>query len=879
MLRRCVLGLLLSLSARAQADLAVDHSTLPNGLDLLLHVDRKAPIVRVNVRIHAGSKHEPQGKFGIAHFVEHLFYQDRDGVPFSVLLDRLGATNGCGDLNEDFTEYCETVPSSRLERLLWMESNRFALFLSRNLTQQNLDRQREVVINEKRERTENAAYARVRPLIEQQLFPPGHPYAHSVGGEYADLRSVTLDDVRAFYAAHYTSDQMSIAIAGDFDQEETKRWVVKYFGSLAPADVIVAPVRSAPPLPAPKFVELVERVRDERAYFAWIGPPDATRDSAALEFAAFFFGDDYSPRNLYKAIGDQLVHGVSMESDVFQDASIFCPYVTVTPGASIAAIEDKLTAELARLGREGPTEAEMTRARDHLNAGRFDELESLSGLSYAMQQVHQIYVGIDHWRAWAGRYDAVTAADVRAAVTRWLVMPSHLTLHVVPQNATHPEKTEPDRSTPPAFQPEKPYHPPEIQTAKLPNGLELFLLERHDLPKVAVRLQFRVGSVASPPDKPMLAMLAAATAGKDNKTADGVDAIRALSDLDAQSYGDADLNAQDFGFTVPRKNLELAFRIAAISILQPVYPEWSIEAFKRDWIREIEHPDPSLDNYARELYAAAFGPDHPLGRGLGTAASIRSLTAADVRAFHDRYWKPDVAALVFAGDITLKDAVALSDEVLGGWTGAAPPTPTMPAPRPKHDHIVFVDRRGVTQTMVLQVLPAVPRDHPDFPALYLANDIYGGASGRVWENIRQRHGIAYWAHSGLTTFPGAGLWTIQSPVQQDSTLVAMREFEKELAAFGRSEPITQEELDQVRTAAIRNLPEEFETLGGAAGTIAWNWAQGLPLSELEAFPARLAAVTVEEVNAIARKYARPDQAFFVLVGDREKIEPQVRDFR
>lgn len=107
----------------------------------------------------------------------------------------------------------------------------------------------------------------------------------------------------------------------------------------------------------------------------------------------------------------------------------------------------------------------------------------------------------------------------------------------------------------------------------------------------------------------------------------------------------------------------------------------------------------------------------------------------------------------------------------------------------------------------------------------------------------------------------------------------MREFDNELAAFGRAKPVTQTELDLARTGIVRALPEQFETLGSAVGAIAWNWAQGLPVSDLQAFPTRLAAVTLDEVNAAARKYARQDQAFFLLVGDREKIEPQLRDFR
>ncbi|HEY1493781.1 MAG TPA: pitrilysin family protein [Candidatus Solibacter sp.] len=881
MLRRCALALLLPFLALAQlTDLAVDRSTLPNGLDLLLHTDRKAPIVHVNIRIRVGSKHERAGQFGMAHLTEHLVYQDRDGTPFSTGVERLGATNGCGDLTEDFTQFCETVPASALERLLWMESNHFAQFLPQNLTQKNLDRQREVVMNERRQKLENEAYHRIHPVLHEQAFPPGHPYNHEAVGEYADLRSITLDDVRAFYAAHYTPDQMSIAIVGDFDPAETKRWVAKYFGPLAPADVLALPLRSAPLLAAPKFVQLGERVREERVHFVWVGPPAVSRDAAALEFAAFMLGDDYSPRNLHKTLTDHLSQGISIDYDQYQDASLFYPFVTVTRGASIAAIDEKLAAELARLGREGPSAAEMTRTFDHLESDHLNDLESISGMASTMQQVHHFYGGIDHWRDWVGRYNSVTAGDVRAAVNRWLVVPSHLTVDVLPITAVHGDMPEPDRSAPPALQPEKPYHPPEIQSAKLPNGLQIFLLERHDLPKVSVRIQFRAGAIQSPPDKPAVMLLAAATAGKDNKTADGVDIERAFSDLGANVYGDADLNGQDFGLTVLRKNLDAAFRIAAASYLHPVYPEWAIEARKKVWLQEIEHPDNDLGNFARELFAAAFGVDHLLGRGLGNADSIRSLTAADARTFHDRYWKPDVAALVFAGDITLKDAVALATETLGGWTGTAPAAPAMPPPAPKHDRIVFVDRKGATQTMVVQVLPGIPRDHPDYPALFLADRIYGGiSSNRIWENIRGQHSIAYYARSELNTLAGAGMWLVLSPVQQDATALAMREFEKELAAFGRTKPITQTELDQARTGIIRSLPEQFETLGSAAGTIGWNWAQGLPVSNLQAFATRLAAVTLDEVNTVARKYARPDQAFFLLVGDREKITPQLRDFR
>ena len=878
-MRRLVFAFALPVLACAQIpDLAVDRSTLPNGLDLLLHTDRRAPIVHVNIRIHAGSKHEKTGQYGLAHLVEHLFYEDSSGHPISTELERLGATNGCGDLNEDFTEFCETVPASRLERYLWMRSNEFALF-DRNLTQKNLDNQREVVINERRQKLENVPMHRVNPILHEQLFPPGHPYHHDVIGLVEDLRAVTLDTVRAFYAEHYTSDQITIAVVGDFDPAQVKQWVAKYFGTLTPADVRTVPTISAPPLAASKFAQYAEHIQDERVYFAFVGPPSSSRDSAALDFAERIWTNDYSPHHLHKVVTDKYSKASSIDRIPLQDASIFAPHVDMGAGAPIPAIEQSLVAEFARLARDGPTPDEMRTIRNRLEAGLLDDLESISGIASTIQQVHEFYGGIDHWHDWAARYSSITADDVRAAVNRWLVLPAHLTVGVRPQTAVRSDTPEPDRTTPPPVQPDKPFHPPTVQSAKLPNGLQIFVLERHDISKVAVRLQFRVGALQSPPDKSGVMLLAAAgIRGAGNLEQE--EFMRAFDDLAAGLGMDADLNSTDFHVEVLRKNLDPVLRLLGDALLHPKYPDWATDAYKKDWTAEIEHPDANLDNFERQFYAAAFGPNHPLGRGLGTLESLRGITTADVRAFHDRFWKPNIAVLVFAGDITLKDAVALASAAFSDWTGAAPSVPPMPPPAPEHGRVLYIDRPGVTQTKVLQVLPGVPRDHPDYAALALANRIYGGMSdSRIWKNIRQQHGIAYYASSYMPTFPGAGLWIVESPIQQDSTLTGMREFEKELAAFGRTSPITQAELDQAKSVIIRSLPEEFETIGSAAGSIAWNWAYGLPLNESEAFAARVGAVTLDQVNAIARKYARNEQAFFVLVGDRAKIEPQLRDFR
>jgi zinc protease len=880
MLLRFGLGLLVAGLAHAQiANLAIEDYTLPNGMEVLLHVDRKAPLVHLNFRYRVGAKHEKAGHTGLAHLVEHLLFQvPEEPGDFAVLAERLGAAGVNGSAAYDYTEFYATVPTSRLERMLWRESNLFTQFEA-NLTQENLDRQRAVVINEKRQRTENVAYGRVDELMHQNVFPSGHPYQHETGGAYADLRATTLDDVRAFYDEHYTPDQMTLAIVGDFDPAQAKQWVAKYFGSMAPGSGLASPVRWTPRLDAPRVVDLEDRVRVPRVYFYWPAPPMAHRDEAALEFACFLLTDESGPRHLQPALTEKLSLGVSTEQTEYLDASLFSVSVSLAPGASRAAVEEKIASQMARLAREGPSAAEMERTRNNLEFARAGELETLAGLANALQRVRHFYGGIDRWGEWAARYTAVTADDVRSAVGRWLTTPNHLAIDVRPHTALRDATPEPDREKAPPIQPEKAYRAPELQSAKLPNGVEVLVMERHEALKIAVQLQLRVGSLHNPSGKQGLAALTAATAGKGTTNRKEDDINREKANLAMELFGSADLNTQAAGFEAPRKNLEPAFRLFADVVLNANYPDWAVEAQKKDWLDELEKPQASeIGDFARPVLEAAFGTGHPLGAtGLGSRADLRSLTPQDVRDFHARYWRPDISALVFAGDITLKEAVALATESLGNWSGTAGRASAMPPPQPKQGRAFLVDRKGATQTMVVLVAPGIPRDSPDYPALLLANQLLGGISAsRLNQNIRQEKGIAYYAASQLWHYPGLGLWVAWSQVQTDRTAVAMSEFQKELRGLAGEKPITPLELEEAKSNIIRGLPAVFETVRSAAGEIAQTWAVGLPVTDFRTLPERIAATSLAEVTAAARKYAT-GRTFFVLLGDREKIEGQVRE--
>jgi zinc protease len=237
----------------AMPKVVFEKYTLSNGLQVILHVDRKLPVVHVNQWFHAGSKNERPGRTGFAHLFEHMMFQGSKNAAeeYFVYVEKAGANlreGGVnGTTNNDRTNYFATVPSGNLELLLWVESDRLAT-LPEALTKEKLDNQRDVVKNERRQGLENQPYGRAFKLITENLFPAGHPYSWTVIGSHEDLTAASLEEVTEFFRTYYTPNNLSLVIAGDFDPAEAKRLVEKYFGSIPPGPALDRPSRWIPQL-------------------------------------------------------------------------------------------------------------------------------------------------------------------------------------------------------------------------------------------------------------------------------------------------------------------------------------------------------------------------------------------------------------------------------------------------------------------------------------------------------------------------------------------------------------------------------------------------------------------------------------------------------
>jgi zinc protease len=258
-------------------EIAFEKYTLPNGLEVILHVDRKLPIVHVNQWYHVGSKNEKPGRTGFAHLFEHMMFQGSKNVPgeYFSIVEELGANLQEGGVNgttdNDRTNYFATVPSGNLETLLWLESDRLATLLD-GIDEAKLANQRDVVKNERRQGLENQPYGRWWELLAFELFPYGHPYSWPVIGSMADLTAASLDDVKEFFRTYYTPNNLSLVIAGDFDPAEAKRLVEKYFGPIPPGPALSRPKVDPVVLDSGKAIEVADRVPQERVYLVYSTP-------------------------------------------------------------------------------------------------------------------------------------------------------------------------------------------------------------------------------------------------------------------------------------------------------------------------------------------------------------------------------------------------------------------------------------------------------------------------------------------------------------------------------------------------------------------------------------------------------------------------------
>jgi zinc protease len=423
------LAVLLLLAAAAAADdrltLPAETFRLPNGLTVIVHEDHSVPIVTVNTWFHVGSSRERPGRTGLAHLFEHLMFEGSKHVPegsFGRLLEAVGGDHNAST-NTDRTNYWIDLPASAIELALFLESDRMCCLLD-TMTARRVDGQRDVVKNERRQRGENAPYGMAPIHLDAALFPPDHPYHHPVIGSMEDLSAATHDDMAEFFRRYYAPGNASLVIAGAIDTKTARDLVTKWFSDI-PAGEPVPPLGTRPvALVSEKRLFYEDKVQLPRLYLRWPTPPYLAPGDAALDAVAGILAGGKNARLYKRLVYDlQVAQDVSALQGSSQLASTFDVVVTARAGHTLEEMRALVDAEIETLQNEPPTERELLRFRNGMEAAYLSRLERLGGGGGKADQMNGYYFAAGDPDGFEGdltRYRSLSPANVRAAAQKHL---------------------------------------------------------------------------------------------------------------------------------------------------------------------------------------------------------------------------------------------------------------------------------------------------------------------------------------------------------------------------------------------------------------------------------------------------------------------------
>ncbi|HEX8444470.1 MAG TPA: pitrilysin family protein [Allosphingosinicella sp.] len=887
-----------------RVDIPFESFTLPNGLKVLVHEDRKAPVVAVSVWYNVGSKDEPKGKTGFAHLFEHLMFNGSENSPgdFFEPLQQIGATDYNGTTSFDRTNYFQTVPTAAIERALFLESDRMGHLLGA-VTQEKLDNQRGVVQNEKRQ-GDNRPGGLVFYKVLEELFPEGHPYRHTPIGSMADLDAASLDDVKQWFRDNYGPNNAVLVLAGDINARQARPLVEKYFGEIKRGPVNVPAAASVPVLKAPKAFTMRDRVAATTVSRYWPVPGQLDKQMVALDIAGSVLGGLSSSRLDNALVRDEKIAvQVSAGLSPFQRAGLFSVSATVKPGVDPALVERRLDELVAQFVAEGPRPEEVTRAATTEVAARVRGLEQVGGFggkAVALAE-GQVYAGDPlYYKKTLAQYARTSPAQVRAAMQQWLRRPPlKLTLAPGEREAYEEAKTVAAAAPAATKAATKPQDPstfkrrmpdvgqltgldfPDVQHATLSNGVKVHYAQRTAVPTTLVSLSFDAGQAADPTSARGTQALMLGLIDEGTTTRSSVQIAEEQERLGANISAGATIDRTNVSLNALTPNLAPSLDLLADLVKNAAFAPAEVERVKAQQLTAISQELKDPNGIAqRTLPGLLYGENHPYATsGSGNPAAVAKLGRADLVAFKDRWLRPDNLEIFVVSDVPLAQLRPMLDQRFGNWAKPAGAKGTksfaakIPVAKPR---VVLIDRPGSPQSIIYGGLVTPFRGTDDLVDLISANDILGGNFlSRINMDLRETKGWSYGVRGTVQRSVEAVPYIISAPVQADRTGDSLAALMSNVREFTASKGVSEPELARTVANNIRSLPGSFETSPAVLNAMQTNVLYKRPDNYYETLASIYQGQTVAKLDAAARRAIRPENFVWVVVGEAAKVQPQL----
>ena len=904
------------LSSKTATKLSIEFEKyqLDNGLDVVLHQDKSDPIVSLAVQYGVGSNREKAGRTGFAHLFEHMLFQESENVPqdqfFKKIQDAGGTLNG--GTWKDGTIYYEIVPNNALETVLWLESDRMG-FLINTVTESAFYNQQEVVQNEKRQRVDNNPYGHTSWVIDKNLYPEGHPYNWQVIGELVDLQNATIDDVKEFYNSYYGPNNATLVLAGDFETEDAKALIKKYFGEINPkAEVAKLEPQTITLSKTKRLFHEDNFATAPQLNMVWPSPQQYTEDAYALDFLAELISSGKKAPLYQVLVKDKnLTSRTTAYNNSQELAGEFYITITANNGVNLNEVEAGIFEAFKIFEKEGVSGNDIERIKAELETGFYNGIGSVLGKSFQLAQ-YNVFAGDPGFITTdIENVKKVTKEDVMRVYNKYIkdkpfVMTSFVPkgqLILITENSTKAPVVEEkiseniakiikstnqeilktpsnfDRSVEPSQGTSPKLNIPSTWTTTLENGMKVYGIVQNEIPTVNFSLVMEGGHLLDDINKNGVANLMTdiMMEGTANKTPQELEEEIEMLGARINMYTTRESIVISANCLV--RNFDKTLALVEEILLEPRWDEEEFARIKIKTINEIKRSDANPNVVAGRVYnKILYGKNHIFSYPTsGTVASVEALTIEDLKAFYYKNLSPSISNFHIVGAITEADSKNNLASFGEKWKAKEViiPSYSIDSNRDKAS-LYFVDIPGAKQSIINIGYISMARTDKDFYLAEVMNYKLGGSfSGNVNLILREEKGYTYGARTGFNGSKIKGTFKASSSVRTNTTGESVSIFKEEITDYKNG--VSQEDLDFTKNAMIKSNARRFETQFSLLGMLQEMSTYNLSADYIAEEEAFISAMTLEQHKQLANKYLDETKMAYVVIGDAATQFSQFKD--
>ncbi len=892
-------------------DLNIDFEsfTLKNGLKVILHVDRSDPVVAVALTSHVGSARETEGRTGFAHLFEHLLFLESENLGkggLDKLSARIGGSGANGSTNRDRTNYFQTVPNDALEKMIWAEADKLGYFIN-TVTEPVLAKEKQVVKNEKRQGIDNRPYGHTNYVIDQNLYPEGHPYSWQIIGSLEDLQNATLQEVKDFFNQWYVPNNVVLTIAGDFDKQQAKDWVHKYFDEIEAGQEISKREKRPVTLSETKSLYYEDNfARLPQLTMAWPSVYSYHEDSYALEILTQYLSDGKNAP-LYQNLVEEkeLTDNVRMYNYTSELAGQLMLQVTAFDQKELDDVKAGIEETISNFEKEGIPEKDLKRIKAGLETDFYNSISSVLGKGFQLAQ-YQIFAGDpNEINKNVDKIMAVTPRDVKRVFEKYIKGKNYVATSFVPKgqkelalsNSVPAEVVEEqivegaedevsadaevayektpssfDRSTEPPYWGTPEVKTPEIWKSRLPSGMDVLGITTDEVPLIRFSLEMEGGLLLEDSNKVGVSNLLANLMTKGTKDRSPEELEEAIELLGSS----IDVNAGDEKITISgtslARNFDKTMDLVKEILLEPRWDEEEFRLVKQQALSRIKQQEANPNSIAEnEFRKLIYGKYHILSNNnLGTLESVEKINLQDLKNYYKNNLTPLRANFLAVGDLDRNKAVSSLKGISANWQPKSVKIPEFPEPEaPTTAKVYFYDVPGAKQSVIKIGAPALAATEEDFYPAEVMNYRLGGGgfASQLFQELREGKGYTYGIRSGFSGSKLKGPFSVTSGVRSNITYEAVDLVKQIMENYPES--LQPEDLTVTQGFMVKSNARKFETLNAKLGMLSDISNYDLPGDYIRQREETVNNFSLEDLQNLATKYIDPDKMIYLIVGDAE----------